>query len=300
MQAGVKQWLLLFIQLIWKIGLLVLSLRQLPPNRQMSEFKQSVLPLAGRRVLVTGGSQGIGRSIALTLAAAGADVAVSARRLPELEAVAAEIRADGRRGLALSCDITDPAQVQHITATLVEQWGGVDILVNNAGAAGSHKFLGHPDELWHRMLAVNLTSVYYVSKAIAPLMVERQWGRIINIGSIASKISGKYMTAYAASKHGLLGLTRSMAIELMPYNITVNAICPGYVNTPMTDASIANVAGKTGLSDSDARQAIAKLNAQGRLIEPEEVAAVALLLAQDVSKGITGQAINVDGGTVMG
>ena len=263
----------------------------------MAENNQS--SLAGRRVLVTGGSKGIGRSIALTLAEAGADVAVSARQLPALEAVAVEIEGLGRRSLAIACDVTDPEQVRQMAATTIETLGGLDLLVNNAGMAGSHKFLGHPDELWHRLLAVNLTGVYYVSKAIAPVMVEQKWGRIINIASIASKVSGKYMAAYAASKHGVLGLTRAMAVELMPYHITVNAICPGYVDTPMTDNSIANVVNRTGMSEAEARQAIEKLNAHGRLIEPEEVAAVALLLAQDVSKSITGQAINVDGGTVM-
>ena len=263
----------------------------------MAEHNQQ--PLAGRRALVTGGSKGIGRTIALALAQAGADVAVSARQLPELEAVAAEIEGLGRRSVVITCDVTDSEQVQRMATTAIEALGGLDILVNNAGIAASHKFLGHPDELWHRLLAVNLTGVYYVSKAIAPGMVEQKWGRIINIASIASKISGKYMAAYAASKHGVLGLTRSMAVELMPYNITVNAICPGYVDTPMTDASIANVVNRTGMSAAEARKAIEKMNAHGQLIEPEEVAAVALLLAQDVSKGITGQAINVDGGTVM-
>jgi len=259
----------------------------------------NIHPLTGRRALVTGGSKGIGRAIALSLAQAGADVAVSARTLSELEAVAAEIQARGRRGPAITCDVTDPEQVQQLATQASQKLGGVDILVNNAGTAQSHKFLGHPDQLWHRLIAVNLTSVYLVSKAIAPQMVAQNWGRIINVASIAAKVGGKYMTAYAASKHGVLGLTRTMAVELMPHQITVNAICPGYVDTPMTEASIANVVERTGMSQTEARQTIEKMNAQGRLIEPEEVAAVALLLAQDVSKGITGQAINVDGGTVM-
>src|SRR5262245_29971607 len=134
--------------------------------------------LAGRRALVTGGSKGIGRSIALALAGAGAEVVVSARHLPELEKVAAEIQQLGQRSLALTCDVTDPEQVQHLVKTITQKLGGIDILVNNAGTAQSHKFLGHPDELWHQMLAINLTSVYYASKAVAPAMVEQQWGRI--------------------------------------------------------------------------------------------------------------------------
>jgi NAD(P)-dependent dehydrogenase (short-subunit alcohol dehydrogenase family) len=233
------------------------------------------------------------------LAEAGAEVAVTARHLPDLEQVAAEIQTLGRRSLALTCDVTDPEQVQRMAATVLEELGGVDILVNNAGAARSHKFLGHPDELWHQMLAVNLTSVYYVSKVVAPAMIEQQWGRIINIASIASKIGGRYIAAYTAAKHGVLGLTRALALELIPYQITVNAICPGYVDTPLTDANIANIASRTKLTEAQARETLAKTSPQQRLIEPEEVAAVAVLLAQDISKGITGQAINVDGGAVM-
>jgi NAD(P)-dependent dehydrogenase (short-subunit alcohol dehydrogenase family) len=183
--------------------------------------------------------------------------------------------------------------------TLTEGLGGVDILVNNAGNAGSHKFLNHPDELWHRMLSINLTSVYYVTKAFLPTLIDQRYGRIINIASIASKVGGSYIAAYTAAKHGVLGLTRSLAVELIPYNITVNAICPGYVDTPMTDSSVANIVSRTGMPASQAREALEKTSPQRRLIEPEEVAAIAVFLAQDITKGITGQSINVDGGGVM-
>ncbi|HEX9923735.1 MAG TPA: SDR family NAD(P)-dependent oxidoreductase [Anaerolineae bacterium] len=255
--------------------------------------------LTGRRAVVTGGSKGIGLSIALALAGAGADVAVSARGQNELEQVAGQIRALGRRSLALPCDVTDPAQVERLATAVLDEWDGVDILVNNAGAAGSHKFIDHPDELWHRLLAINLTGTYYVTKAFVPAMVEQNWGRIINIASIASKIGGRYIAAYTASKHGVLGLTRALALELVSSQITVNAICPGYVDTPMTDSGIVNIASRTKLTEAEARVTLEKTSPQNRLIEPEEVAAVAVLLAQDISKGITGQAINVDGGTVM-
>jgi NAD(P)-dependent dehydrogenase (short-subunit alcohol dehydrogenase family) len=255
--------------------------------------------LTGRRAVVTGGSKGIGLNIALALAGAGADVAVSARGQAELEQAAGQIRALGRRSLALPCDVTDPTQVERLATAVLDEWGGIDILVNNAGAAGSHKFIDHPDELWHRLLAINLTGTYYVTKAFVPAMVEQNWGRIINIASIASKIGGRYIAAYTASKHGVLGLTRALALELVSSQITVNAICPGYVNTPMTDSNIANIASRTKLTEAEARMALEKTSPQNRLIEPEEVAAVAVLLAQDISKGITGQAIHVDGGTVM-
>lgn len=259
----------------------------------------NLLPLAGKRAIVTGAGRGIGRSIALALATAGADVGVTARSQDELEALVAEIGALGRKSLAVRCDVTHPDEVQHMAATLSTGLGGIDILVNNAGNAGSHKFLNHPDELWQRMLAVNLTSVYYVTKAIVPGMIGQRWGRIITIASIASRIGDRYIAAYAASKHGVLGLTRALAVEMLPYQITVNAICPGYVDTPMTDANVANMVARTGMSESEVRDYLAKQSPQHRLIEPEEVAAIAVFLAQESSKGITGQAINLDGGAVM-
>jgi NAD(P)-dependent dehydrogenase (short-subunit alcohol dehydrogenase family) len=259
----------------------------------------SNLTLAGKRAVVTGAGRGIGRSIALALAEAGADVAVSARTATELEQLVTEIQAMDRRSLAISCDVTDPQQVQSLVIRSLEGLGKVDILVNNAGNAESHKFLNHPDELWHRMLAVNLTSVYYVTKAFVPTLIEQRWGRIINIASIAARVGGSYIAAYTASKHGVLGLTRALAVELMPHNITVNAICPGYVNTPMSDASIRNISSRTGMPESQAREILEKTSPQHRLMEPEEIAAVAVFLAQDISKGITGQAINIDGGGVM-
>jgi NAD(P)-dependent dehydrogenase (short-subunit alcohol dehydrogenase family) len=255
--------------------------------------------LAGHIALVTGGGRGIGRAIALALAAAGADVLVTARSAGEIEAVASEARALGVRAAACACDVTDPEQVARLAATAQESLGTVDILVNNAGLGGSHKFIGHDDALWHRMLAANLTSAYYVSKALVPPMAAKGWGRIVNIASIAAKVGGRYIAAYTASKHGLLGLTRALAVELVPYHITVNAICPGYVDTPMTDAAVANIVERTQRSAEEARQTLERLSPQNRLVTPEEVAHVALMLAGENGRGITGQAINVDGGTVM-
>jgi NAD(P)-dependent dehydrogenase (short-subunit alcohol dehydrogenase family) len=259
----------------------------------------SPLPFAGRRTLITGAGRGIGRDIALALARQGADVALAARSLDEITHVADEIQALGRAALAVPCDVTDPQAVESLAAAVRERMGSPHILVNNAGAAGSHKFLGHPDDLWHRMLAVNLTSVYYVTKVFAPAMVEQRWGRIITIASVASRVGGRYIAAYTAAKHGVLGLTRALAAELVAYNITVNAVCPGYVDTPMTEGSVANIVARTGMSDAQARETLERTSPQGRLIAPEEVAAVAVFLAQETSKGITGQAINVDGGSVM-
>src|SRR3989440_8486856 len=165
--------------------------------------------LVGKRAVVTGAGRGIGRCIALALAEAGAEVAVSARTANDIEALVAEIRATGRQGVGVTCDVTVPEQVQQMMTAVTEGLGGIDILVNNAGNAGSHKFLNHPNELWERMLSINLTSVYYVCKAFAPSLVEQRWGRIITIASIASRVGDRYIAAYTASKHGVLGLMRA-------------------------------------------------------------------------------------------
>ncbi len=254
--------------------------------------------LTGRVALVTGGSRGIGKAIALALADAGADVAICARKMADLQLVADEIRAKGRRSFASVCDVTDVEQVNRLPSVVGEALGPIDILVNNAGGAESHKFVGHPDELWERMIALNLTSVYHVCKAVVPGMIERKWGRIITIASISSKVGARYVTAYTAAKHGVLGLMRALAVELNPYHITVNTICPGYVDTPMTDASIANIVARTGKSEAEARKFLEATNPQNRLIMPEEVAAVAVMLAGESARGITAQAINVDGGAL--
>jgi NAD(P)-dependent dehydrogenase (short-subunit alcohol dehydrogenase family) len=175
----------------------------------------------------------------------------------------------------------------------------VDILVNNAGASGSSKFITHDDELWHQMLLINLTSVYYVTKAFAPAMVTQGYGRIIMVASIAARTGARYIAAYTASKHGVLGLTRALAAELGPAHVTVNAICPGYVDTPMTDRTVANMARLTGMTEERARATLEEMSPQGRLVSPDEVARIAVFLAQEASGGINGQAINIDGGGVM-
>jgi NAD(P)-dependent dehydrogenase (short-subunit alcohol dehydrogenase family) len=235
----------------------------------------------------------------MALARAGANVAVTARTGAELGPLVADLEGIGRHSLHVECDVTDPDQVRQMAATCLEGLGGIDILVNNAGNAVSHTFLDHPDELWHRMLDVNLTGVYYVTKAFVPAMVMQRSGRIINIASTAAKVGERYVAAYTAAKHGVLGLTRALAAELVRYDITVNAICPGYVNTPMTEASMANIVARTGMSPEQALEALEKTSPQRRLIEPEEIAALAVFLALDSSRGINGQAINVDGGGVM-
>jgi len=255
----------------------------------------SAQTLSGKRALVTGGSRGIGKSIAIALAEAGAAVAITARSASDLEATAHEIGQAGGQCIAIACDVTDPAAVAHMHDEVIKKLVGIDILVNNAGAADSHKFANHPDDMWHKLIDANLNSAYYVSKACVPGMLEQKWGRIIMIASLASKVGGKYIAAYTAAKHGVLGLARALAVELAPH-ITVNAICPGFVDTAMTDASVARISQQTGRSAEQARDVLEKTNLQQRLIEPEEVALVALMLAQETSRGITGQSIGVDGG----
>ncbi len=249
--------------------------------------------------LVTGGGKGIGQAIALALAQQGIRVAVAARTAADVERVAHEIRERGGDAIAVVCDVTEPVSVASAVAQIQRAYGDISILVNNAGASGSHKFLDHDDMLWHQMIDANLNSAYYVTKAIAPMMVQANWGRIINIASMAAKVGGKYIAAYTAAKHGVLGLTRALAAEFAPYNITVNAICPGYVDTPMTNRSVANIAAHTKMSEPEARAVLERTSPQNRLITPGEVAAVAVMLVGDEARGITGQAINVDGGAVM-
>jgi NAD(P)-dependent dehydrogenase (short-subunit alcohol dehydrogenase family) len=248
---------------------------------------------------VTGAGKGIGEAIALALSGAGYPVALSARTAADVERVAEAARAAGGTALAAPCDVTDPRAVAAAAERVAQALGPVGVLVNNAGASGSHKFLGHDDDLWRQMIDVNLNSVYYVCKAAAPMMAAAGWGRIINIASTAAKAGGRYVAAYTAAKHGVLGLTRALAVELAGHNITVNAVCPGYVDTPMTDRSVANISARTRLSPEEARAALAKTSPQNRLIMPEEVAHVVVMLAGEEARGITGQAINVDGGMVM-
>lgn len=258
--------------------------------------------LSGKRVVITGGGSGIGADLAQGFADAGASVVVGARRVETINQVAEAINSkapkSGGTAHAIPIDVTDPQQVNDFIQGSVDALGGIDILINNAGIAQSAKFATHSDELWHQTIAVNLTGVYYTTKAVVPTMLEQKWGRIITVASVASKVGGKYIAAYNASKHGVLGLTRSLAIELSPH-ITVNAICPGYVDTPMTDATIENITSRTGISREKAIAALVEKNPQGRLVQSSEITALALYLASDAASGINGQGINVDGGSVM-
>ena len=239
--------------------------------------------------LITGGGRGIGRAIALTFAQHGAKVAVAARTREQVDSVANEIG-----GVALVCDVSNPAQVTEIFADIKP-----DILVNNAGIAESATLTNTTDELWHRHLAINLSGTFYCTRAALPAMLEKRWGRIINIASIAAKTGAPYIAAYAASKHGVLGLTRVVALEVATSGITVNAICPGYVDTDMVSRGLEQITAKTGRSAEEAVEILKRMSPQNRLVTAEEVAAMALLLASEEGRGITGQGINIDGGSVL-
>ena len=255
--------------------------------------------LSGRIALVTGGGRGIGRAVALSLATAGVDVAVTARSTKELDETAAAIRALGRRAEAITCDVTERPQVDAMIARVRTALGDPLILVNNAGIAGSAKLADTTDEMWDRMLRVNATGAFYCTRAVLPMMLQAKWGRVVNIASVAAKAGGLYIAAYTASKHALLGLTRAVAAEVAARGITVNALCPGYVDTEMTDASAANIVKRTGHTEQDARKILEGFSPQGRLMTAPEVAALATYLCSEVARGINGQSLVIDGGAVQ-
>jgi NAD(P)-dependent dehydrogenase (short-subunit alcohol dehydrogenase family) len=259
------------------------------------------MKLTDKLALITGGGRGIGRAIALALAREGAIVVVAARSLEQVENVAEIIRNEtGNDALALRCDVADVASVRAMFARVAEHFKRApDILVNNAGIAESSLVVRTTDELWHKLLSINLNGTFYCMREALPPMIANGWGRVINIASIAGKAGARYTSAYSASKHAVLGLTRSAALEVATNGVTVNAICPGYVDTEMTSNAINNIVAKTGLKADETLEQLKQLSPQQRLVSSEEVAAVALLLASEDGRGITGQAINVDGGTVM-
>lgn len=258
-------------------------------------------PHSGRVALVTGASAGIGLAIARALAEAGAAVALIARPAPgpgRLAAAAAALTAAGHRARAFPCDVTDEAAVAALPAAVERDLGPIAILVNNAGAAESRPFVKADRAHFEGMLAVNLLSVFLVTRAVLPGMLARGAGRVISIASTAGKVGYAYVSAYCAAKHGVIGLTQALALEVAEKGITVNAVCPGYVDTPLTDAAVANIVAKTGKTDAEARALLAASNPQKRLIAPEEVAAAVLYLASDGARGVNGQSLNVCGGAL--
>ena len=257
-------------------------------------------PLRERSAVITGASRGIGAETARQLAAAGAAVVLAARSSGDIQALAEELTAAGHRAWAVETDVTDPDSVQQLAQRAVEHTGGaIDILVNNAGIAASapvqHTDLG----TWDRIFAVNVTGVFLCTKALLPGMVEKGWGRVINIASVAGKMGAPYISAYAASKHAVVGFTRCVALEVARKGVTVNAVCPGYVDTDMAAQAIDNITGKTQLDADQARASLEAMSPQARIFTADEVAYQVLSLCHPRAGGINAQSIVLDGGTVQ-
>lgn len=248
--------------------------------------------LAGKTALVTGGGRGIGRAVALALGRAGAGLVLTGRTASRLEGVAIELREmGGAEPLVAVMDVADPEAVVAGLDRIGAERPAIDILVNNAGIAESEPLARTGLALWQRHLAVNATAPYLLTRALLPRMLERRWGRVINIASMAGLGGAPYVSAYAASKHALVGLTRAVAAETAGTGVTVNAVCPGYVRSEMTWRSAKRISEKTGKLFAEAMGAMARFNASGKLIEPEQVAAAVLELAGDAAAGRTGETV---------
>jgi NAD(P)-dependent dehydrogenase (short-subunit alcohol dehydrogenase family) len=244
--------------------------------------------LAGKVAVVTGGGKGIGLAISQALAKSGASLVIMGRDIEALD----EAKSSMPGSMAVHVDVSEGESVRKAFAK-IEQ---VDILVNNAGAAESAPFGKTTEALWQRMMAVNLTGSYHCAQAVLQGMRTRRSGRIVNIASTAALNGYPYVTAYCAAKHGLLGLTRALALEVAKEGITVNAVCPGYTVTGMLLQSVANIVSATGKSEDSVRDLLARSNPQHRFVTPEEVAACVLWLCSPAAEGVTGQAIPIDGG----
>ncbi len=251
--------------------------------------------LTGATAVVTGGSQGIGAAVARALAANGAAVVVTARTGPKIEATAEAIRASGQRAWAIRCDVTDPASIRVLAEAAARHLGPADILVNNAGVAHSAPLHRLTLEDWNRVFAVNATGTFLCTQAFLPGMLQRNWGRIVNVASVAGLHGARYIAAYSAAKHAVIGFTRSVAAEVAGTGVTCNAVCPGYVDTEMTRESVKRVMAKTGKSREEALAAMLATTSQRCLIPPEEVAQAVLSLCDQRSGHVNGEAIVIDG-----
>ncbi|MBI5108121.1 MAG: SDR family oxidoreductase [Rhodocyclales bacterium] len=254
--------------------------------------------LRGRHAVVTGGGRGIGATIARALVEQGAAVTLMGRNALTLEDEAARLRPLG----PVHCQSVDLADADSTTAAFAaaaEALGPVTILINNAGQAVSAPLAKTDLALWNQMLAVNLTGSYLGIQAVLPGMLQAGWGRIVNVASTAALKGYPYVAAYCAAKHGVLGLTRALALELAKKPVTVNAVCPGYTETDIVREALANIQAKTGRSEAEARAELVKHNPQGRLVQPADVANAVLWLCRPGSESITGQAISVAGGETM-
>ncbi len=254
------------------------------------------MQLQGKQAVITGGGRGIGAEVARSLHAAGAQVLVTARSQDQIHAVADELGGSEKGAFAVVCDVTRPESILAMAEEARRLMGQVDILVNNAGVASSAPLHSLELEEWERLHRINATGPFLCTKAFFPEMTRRGWGRIINIASTAGVMGAAYIAGYAASKHALVGFTRCLAAEGVRHGVTVNAICPGYVDTQMTSNTVQRIVEKTGLSEDRALDSVVKMNPQGRLLQPGEVAHAVLSLCDENGRGINGQALIIDGG----
>lgn len=254
--------------------------------------------LVGKHALVTGGATGIGFAIAQALVAQGVKVTIAGRTASALELAVDKLR-DGGQIDYVVMDVSSADSVSGAFWHAAQVYGDIDILVNNAGQASSASFLNTSEEQWQQMLAVNLTGTFLCSQQALPAMLKNGWGRIINVASTAGLKGYAYVAAYCAAKHGVIGMTRALAMEVANKGVTVNAVCPGYTETDIVKQAVANIVAKTGRSEEQARAELAAGNPQKRLIQPEEVADAVLWLCSPASAAQNGQAIAVAGGEVM-
>nr|WP_233869421.1 SDR family NAD(P)-dependent oxidoreductase [Paraburkholderia adhaesiva] len=253
--------------------------------------------LSGQHAVVTGGGSGIGAAIAAALLHAGARVTLMGRDAVRLETQRATL-GGGENVACVSVDITDEAAVNAAFAHAVEGLGAIDILVNNAGQAQAAPFAQTDLALWRRMLDVNLTGTFLCTRAVLPAMIGQKRGRIVTVASTAGQVGYPYVAAYCASKHGVIGMTRALALEVATQGVTVNAVCPGYTETELLQASIEQITRKTSRSEADARSILVRHNPQQRFVAPDEVANAVLWLCAPGSSAITGQSISVSGGEI--